>query len=358
MNNTNSKQYAAGLTHTSKVLTSDSDKENYSKKDTTATITDINETKTTGRKRKLPSREKKKTPPRKKRKTVSRYDSSLGHLTKKFLDLLRKSDDGVVDLNNAAKQLKVQKRRIYDITNVLEGISLIQKKSKNQIAWTGAKEYLNSSSAARDALVQEMGDLQAEDTKVLTQIQEVTRDISDIVANNSSMAFVTKEDVDGMVKFNGQTIIAVRAPSGTKLQVPDPNEGHSRLRYEIFLESPNDLSIDVYLFEAAAPNTVQREPVMQDQSPRRRQTRIQTQHKQNQVPEKIVAEKTAPAFTGDSAFPPFNPEGFEKWSGEETVRSAPAWAVSKRTAGTAMELCASGQAKHDNSVWSSPSVSP
>ena len=32
----------------------------------------------------------------------------------------------------------MQKRRIYDITNVLEGIGLIEKKSKNNIAWRGA----------------------------------------------------------------------------------------------------------------------------------------------------------------------------------------------------------------------------
>ena len=33
-----------------------------------------------------------------------------------------------------------QKRRIYDITNVLEGIGLIEKKSKNNIQWKGCGE--------------------------------------------------------------------------------------------------------------------------------------------------------------------------------------------------------------------------
>lgn len=33
--------------------------------------------------------------------------------------------------------MQVQKRRIYDITNVLEGIGLIEKKSKNNIQWKG-----------------------------------------------------------------------------------------------------------------------------------------------------------------------------------------------------------------------------
>jgi len=65
----------------------------------------------------------------------TRYDTSLGILTKKFVGLLRSSEDGVVDLNQAADLLEVQKRRIYDITNVLEGVGLIKKKSKNNIEW-------------------------------------------------------------------------------------------------------------------------------------------------------------------------------------------------------------------------------
>lgn len=65
----------------------------------------------------------------------SRYDSSLGLLTKKFTQLIQTSSDGIIDLNQAAAALGVQKRRIYDITNVLEGINLIEKKSKNNIQW-------------------------------------------------------------------------------------------------------------------------------------------------------------------------------------------------------------------------------
>ena len=45
------------------------------------------------------------------------------------------ANDGIVDLNIASAHLGVQKRRIYDITNVLEGIGLIEKKSKNKIKW-------------------------------------------------------------------------------------------------------------------------------------------------------------------------------------------------------------------------------
>lgn len=65
----------------------------------------------------------------------TRYDTSLSLLTKKFINLVENSNDGVVDLNVASEKLGVQKRRIYDITNVLEGIGILEKKSKNNIQW-------------------------------------------------------------------------------------------------------------------------------------------------------------------------------------------------------------------------------
>ena len=70
-----------------------------------------------------------------KKKGGSRFDSSLGLLTKKFTRLISETEDGMIDLNEAAKRLNVQKRRIYDITNVLEGIHLIEKQGKNSILW-------------------------------------------------------------------------------------------------------------------------------------------------------------------------------------------------------------------------------
>lgn len=72
----------------------------------------------------------------------TRYDTSLGLLTKKFVQLLESSPNGVVDLNVASIQLDVQKRRIYDITNVLEGIGILEKKSKNNIQWKCGGEYM------------------------------------------------------------------------------------------------------------------------------------------------------------------------------------------------------------------------
>lgn len=54
--------------------------------------------------------------------------SSKGHISVVFYAFF--------PVSQAADTLAVrQKRRIYDITNVLEGIGLIEKKSKNSIQW-------------------------------------------------------------------------------------------------------------------------------------------------------------------------------------------------------------------------------
>ena len=54
--------------------------------------------------------------------------------TFRFVSLLQEAEHGILDLKVAADALNVkQKRRIYDITNVLEGIGLIEKKNKNCI---------------------------------------------------------------------------------------------------------------------------------------------------------------------------------------------------------------------------------
>ena len=44
---------------------------------------------------------------------------------------------GSVDLNEVGDRLGVSKRRLYDITNILEGVGILKKISMNQIEWYG-----------------------------------------------------------------------------------------------------------------------------------------------------------------------------------------------------------------------------
>ena len=80
--------------------------------------------------------------------------SSLGLLTNKFVQLLT-STVGNLDLNHAVTTLEVKKRRIYDITNVLEGIGLIKKVSKNSVSWITdtTKTKCNHSTTSQISLI-------------------------------------------------------------------------------------------------------------------------------------------------------------------------------------------------------------
>jgi hypothetical protein len=79
---------------------------------------------------------------------AARSETSLVLLTKRFMEMIRNNAEGVVDLNVTAGSLGVSKRRLYDITNVMEGIAFIHKKSKNQIQWRAAPGDTSESLAA------------------------------------------------------------------------------------------------------------------------------------------------------------------------------------------------------------------
>ncbi|KAK7345260.1 hypothetical protein VNO77_15858 [Canavalia gladiata] len=180
-----------------------------------------------------------------------RYDSSLGLLTKKFINLVKHAEDGILDLNKAAETLEVQKRRIYDITNVLEGIGLIEKKLKNRIHWKGIE---SSSSGDVDGdislLKAEVEKLSLEEQGLDDQIREMQERLRSLSEdeNNQKCLFVTEEDIKGVPCFQNETLIAIKAPHGTTLEVPDPEEAvdYPQRRYRIILRSTMG-PIDVYL---------------------------------------------------------------------------------------------------------------
>ncbi|RID69733.1 hypothetical protein BRARA_C01810 [Brassica rapa] len=180
-----------------------------------------------------------------------RYDSSLGLLTKKFVNLIKQAEDGMLDLNKAAEVLEVQKRRIYDITNVLEGIDLIEKPFKNRILWKGVDASRPGDvDADVSVLHAEIENLNLEEQALDSQIRETEERLRDLSENekNQKWLFVTEEDIKSLPRFQNQTLIAVKAPHGTTLEVPDPDEAGDlpQRRYRIILRSTMG-PIDVYL---------------------------------------------------------------------------------------------------------------
>ena len=62
-------------------------------------------------------------------------DVSLGVLTRRFLDLMLAAPDNSLDLRQVISDMQCRRRRIYDIINILEGISLVERQSANKFKW-------------------------------------------------------------------------------------------------------------------------------------------------------------------------------------------------------------------------------
>ncbi|XP_062225094.1 transcription factor E2FB-like [Phragmites australis] len=186
-----------------------------------------------------------------------RYDSSLSLLTKKFINLLEGAEDGTLDLNKAAETLEVQKRRIYDITNVLEGVDLIEKTLKNMIRWKGFDMSKPKEIERRiSALKEELESLYDEDDRLEDEIREAQEKLQALTVDEDKRKFLylLKEDINKIPHFQESTLIAINAPHGTSVEVPDPNAdlylygnlGLQEKHYQILLRSSMG-PIDCYL---------------------------------------------------------------------------------------------------------------
>ncbi|KAG1177976.1 hypothetical protein G6F70_002045 [Rhizopus microsporus] len=157
--------------------------------------------------------------------STCRYDSSLGLLTKKFIALLRSSAHGDLDLNCAASQLKVQKRRIYDITNVLEGIQLIEKNSKNHVQWIGNMQDTCEIAKLQQRLQSLKNQNQSleKEYKQLNDIkQQVDLDIERVLMSNGSDCYLTLDDLtrfELMIDAERESFVVVNAPYDTDIEV-------------------------------------------------------------------------------------------------------------------------------------------
>lgn len=234
----------------------------------------------------------------------SRYDSSLGLLTRKFVSILRSTPENSLDLNRAASELGVQKRRIYDITNVLEGIGLLVKRGKNHVSWnenppeTGAQvvaealarnaarqaikdgtspsslETAAAAAAAANTASTKIGvrvvknSIEYEEMeKKLERLKDEERQVDrylDYLKNQAMVyngrqpptmeqlvylppnissvpehMYVRFDDITNMPTYKSETVIGIRAPTGTSLEVPDPDQGmrDGERRYEMYLNS-------------------------------------------------------------------------------------------------------------------------
>uniref|UniRef100_H2YIR1 E2F/DP family winged-helix DNA-binding domain-containing protein n=1 Tax=Ciona savignyi TaxID=51511 RepID=H2YIR1_CIOSA len=237
----------------------------------------------------------------------SRYDTSLGLLTKRFIQLMKSSSDGILDLNHAAEILSVQKRRIYDITNVLEGIGLIEKRSKNNVQWVDAQkcddEQVNEEEKRESEL--ELASLRKQEEQLDTLIRKRQLELERLSESNNEYPFYFSQLLDiyirGIKSFKDQIVICIKAPQDTKLEVPDPGE-----KIQMLLKSTKG-EIDVFLcpdpHDNMSPKKSQSDSCLGDTLEEDRSQRISPNGKyEDTKPLLMQTDDCIPSDEVDSAF--------------------------------------------------------
>lgn len=154
-----------------------------------------------------------------------------------------------MDMNEAAAILGVPKRRIYDITNVLEGVGVLEKRSKNTVAWKGSEAILGSAMnpGAKLELERLRSDIRsiAKEDASLDQYMHVVRKIplpvnavrlSDVI---EALYYPVGDDAiplakDALLDETGKprrAVLAIHTPFDGIADIPTATEGPERQLY-------------------------------------------------------------------------------------------------------------------------------
>ena len=170
------------------------------------------------------------------KKEESCQENSLGQLTKNFINYIKTTGKKSININDLVNELSVKKRRIYDITNVLQGIGYLQKSGKNEIVWTktisnktkSKKKLANQKKISSNLNKQKQNIEQLEQEKI-----EYEKDINKFKDEFNSIAkkvefakygYVTMDDFKSLSINNKVDLLLIKATKGTVMNVLDKND--------------------------------------------------------------------------------------------------------------------------------------
>lgn len=173
----------------------------------------------------------------------SRADTSLSVLTRRFLEFLLQQPNRQVDLNFAVEKLGYAKRRLYDVTNVLEGVGVIEKTIKNTVRWCFPDKNSSSSSTpiknevlglspvskkrkTIESLTNEIKELESEEAKLDELIYQQSLELKYLTEDRSKQeySYVTSEDLLNGQGLKDKIMLCIKAPEGTKIEVLPADE--------------------------------------------------------------------------------------------------------------------------------------
>ncbi|EDO43783.1 predicted protein, partial [Nematostella vectensis] len=146
-------------------------------------------------------------------------------MTKSLISLMNNSPNGVADINEAATRMCVDKRRIYDIVNIMEGAGVVQRLTKTSVKMRTQSQ--NDLLASRQALLEsEIADLSKEEN-YLDQLITSANDLMQVLTRTDEAErypLIETTHVQRIASLADQTVIVIKSPPGSLLTVPYPDE--------------------------------------------------------------------------------------------------------------------------------------
>lgn len=119
-----------------------------------------------------------------KAQAYSRKEKSLGLLCVNFLNHYTQEQVDSISLDEAAFRLGVERRRIYDIVNVLESVGVLVRKAKNRYTWKGYEGIPRALEKLRESALS---------GEVLNGVKNLS-DLSEIKMNNVRVCLVSDDE--------------------------------------------------------------------------------------------------------------------------------------------------------------------
>ena len=173
-----------------------------------------------------------------------KIENSLSQLTQNFLNYIKKKGRVKISINDLVNDLNVKKRRIYDITNVLQGIGYLDKMGKNNFLWiknnnSENNEHTppNSESTKKDIisknyisnysqLKKEFDELKSKNNELDDLINRYREEFKLISEKNEFKiyGYITFDDIIELSKNENVHFMLIKAPKGTLINVIDDEE--------------------------------------------------------------------------------------------------------------------------------------
>ena len=162
-------------------------------------------------------------------------ENSLGQLTKNFINYIKTTGKKSININDLVNELSVKKRRIYDITNVLQGIGFLQKSGKNEIIWTKtinnkskSKKKSSNSKKVNQSNKQKSNIeiLEQEKFKLDTDINSFKDEFNSIAKKEEfpKYGYVTKNDLKELSINDNLNLVLIKASKGTAMSILNKND--------------------------------------------------------------------------------------------------------------------------------------